>query len=92
MATRVIERDKHTLNGSKLDVSLHLRDTTDEKTKTIKVAGLPPSANEEWIWLYFENKRRSGGGEVENVDFRHDAGEAFVTFKYADGKQVRLIH
>ena len=86
MANRVVVRESHILNGTALNVSLELRDAGDKKDRTIQVAGLPANTNEEWIWLYFENKRRSGGGEVENVDFRRDAGVAFVTFKDADGK------
>ena len=82
----MVEREKHTLNEATLDVSFEMRDTRDENTKTIEVAGFPGSTTKDSILNYFENKRRSGGGEVETVDLRHKAGVAYVTFKDTDGK------
>ena len=89
VANRVVAGDKHTLNGATLDVSLEVRGRREEKSKTIKVAGLPTSTTKDSIWNYFENKRRSGGGEVETVDMKLEAGVAFVTFKDIDGKLTR---
>ena len=82
----MVERDKHTLNEATLDVSFDMRGRRDENSKTIEVAGLPASATKYSILNYFENKRRSGGGEVETVDLRLEAGVAFVTFKDIGGK------
>ena len=86
VANRVVVWDKHTLNGATLNVSLQMRDSDEEKGKTIEVAGLAASTTEDSILNYFENKRRSGGGEVETVKLRSDTGVAFVTFKDGDGK------
>ena len=91
MANSVVARDKHSLNGAVLDVSFEMRDSDAEKGKTIQVAGLAPSTTEDSILNYFENKRRSGGGEVEKVDLRKETGTAFVTFKDANGKQFILM-
>ena len=85
VAKCVVARDKHTLNGATLDVSFEMRDSDEEKGKTIKVAGLAANTTEDSILNYFENKRRSGGGEVETVELRSDTGVAFVTFKDGDG-------
>ena len=82
----MVEREKHTLNEATLDVSFETFGRRDENTKTIEVAGLPGSATKDSILNYFENKRRSGGREVETVDLRHEAGVAFVTFKDIGGK------
>ena len=82
----MVERDKHTLDDAPLDVSFEMRGRRDEDSKTIEVAGLPASTTKDSILNYFENKRRSGGGEVETVDLRLEAGVAFVTFKDIDGK------
>lgn len=84
----MVERDKHTLNEATLDVSLEMRGRMDENSKTIEVAGLPASTTKDSIWNYFENKRRSGGGEVETVDLKLEAGVAFVTFKDIGGKLI----
>ena len=86
VANRVVGRDKHSLNGATLDVSFEMRESDAEKGKTIQVAGLAPSTTEDSIVNYFENKRRSGGGEVERVDLRGGTGLAYVTFKDANGK------
>ena len=56
------------------------------KPKMIKVTKLPPETTEENITLFFENTRRSGGGDVENVDLDLDNGTAIVTFAEEDGK------
>ena len=88
VAKRVVERDKHTLNDATLDVSFEMRGGRDENSKTIKVVGLSASTTKDSIVNYFENKRRSRGGEVETVDFRLGAGVAFVKFKDIGGKLV----
>ena len=82
----MVEREKHTLNDTTLDVSFEMPNRKDENTKTIEVAGLPRTTTKDSILNYFENKRRSGGGEVETVDLRLEAGVAFVTFKDIGGK------
>lgn len=82
----MVERDKHTLNDVTLDVSFEMRGRRYKNSKTIEVAGLPASTTKDSILNYFENKRRSGGGEVETVDLKLEASVAFVTFKDIGGK------
>jgi len=84
----VVERDKHTLNDVTLDVSFEMRGRRYKNSKTIEVAGLPASTTKDAILNYFENERRSGGGEVETVDLKLEAGVAFVTFKDIGGKLI----
>ena len=86
VANRVVARKEHTVDGAKLNVSLQMRDSDEEKGKTIKVTGLASNTTEDSVWSYFGNKRRSGGGEVETVELLSDTGMAFVTFKDVDGK------
>ena len=88
VAKRVMEHEKHVLNEAKLDVSFEMSGRGDENSKTIKVSGLPASTTKDSIMNYFENKRRSGGGEVETVDLNLEAGVAFVTFKDIGGKFI----
>ena len=90
MANRVVQRDKHTLNGATLDVRIEVSENTGDGEKTIKVSGLAAKTTEDSILNYFENKRRSGGGEVESVDLRSDTGVAVVTFKDASGKCLKI--
>ena len=88
VAKRVVERDKHVLNEATLDVSFEMCGRGDENSKTIKVTGLPASTTKDSILNYFENERRSGGGEVETVDLNLEAGVAFVTFMDIGGKLI----
>ena len=87
MANSVVQHEKHTLNGATLDVSLEICEGHSKVGgKTIKVTGLAAKTTKDSIINYFENKRRSGGGAVESVQFRGDTGVAFVTFEDANGK------
>jgi len=57
-----------------------------QRSTKVKVTGVPGSLTCQTLELYFENKRRSQGGEVESVD-THFEDEAFiVTFKNPEGK------
>ena len=91
MANRVVQRGNHTLNGATLDVSLEVSDKSGDVEKTIKITGLAAKTTKDPILNYFENKHRSGGGEVESVDFRSDTGVAFVTFADVNGKYFEIV-
>lgn len=85
VANRVIQREKHVLNGATLDVSTEMPDNC----KTIMVTGLSSITTKDSLWNYFENTRRSGGGCVESVEIQRDNGLAFVTFEDASGKRPK---
>ena len=53
--------------------------------KTIEVHGLNPSSSSDAIELFFENKRRSGGGTVEHMELDTVNSIAFVTFESPEG-------
>lgn len=59
------------------------RDSNDEKDITIVVSGTLPSAED--LWDYFENKRKSGGGEVLKVNVIEEGVEAIITFAEVKG-------
>ena len=52
---------------------------------TIEVRGLDPATTVETIQMFFENERRSGGVDVDNVQFDPDTHVAYVTFQSRDG-------
>ena len=68
---------------SQLKIILFL---TEDTSKTIQITGLTAQSTEDSIRNYFENARRSGGGEVETVTFRPEENVALVTFKDVGGK------
>ena len=82
----MIKHDQHILNGATLHVSLELLDNAENTSKTIQITGLTAQSTEDSIRNYFENERRSGGGEVEAVTFRPEENMALVTFKDVEGE------
>ncbi|XP_068692521.1 protein mono-ADP-ribosyltransferase PARP14-like isoform X2 [Montipora foliosa] len=103
-AFKAAQHSTHKLDGAYLRVSLieevEMEEKDDsfeenadelEENLTIIVNGLSPSVTEDAVYYYFENSRRSGGGEVLNIDFTDiDNGEAIVTFKEVSDMQ-RLL-
>ena len=88
MAKRVVEKDKHSLNGANFEVTKEMAEKHKEAAKTIMVTCLAPKTTEDSLLNYFKNQRRSGGGAVESVNIQHETGTAFVTFEDADGKSL----
>lgn len=52
--------------------------------RSLEVLAPPEEVDEELLYLYFENKRRSGGGPLESVQ-RKD-GRTLLVFEEAQGK------
>uniref|UniRef100_A0A3Q3LXA6 RRM domain-containing protein n=1 Tax=Labrus bergylta TaxID=56723 RepID=A0A3Q3LXA6_9LABR len=50
--------------------------------RTLEVLDLPEEVDEELLFLYFENKRRSGGGPLVSVEKK--AGRALLVFEEAE--------
>ena len=60
-----------------------------EDKLTIIVSGLRSTTTKDTVFDYFENSRRSGGGEVLNVDFNKQA-DAVVTFQEVKGTYFEI--
>ena len=99
-----MEHSPHNLSGACLRVSLieELEDENpddfDENEEelgegvTIIVSGISPSTTEDAVCNYFENARRSGGGEVYNIECNDD-GDAVIKFLEVKGtSEVAGIH
>ena len=56
-----------------------------EICRSVRISGITHNYSDQFIELYFENERRSGGGELEGVKLLGD-GEVIVTFKDSKGK------
>ena len=61
-------------------------DGVSQESRTIEVTGISAKTTKEAILNFFENKKRSGGGEVESVDHDSDQGTAVITFTTAESK------
>lgn len=90
--TSVLLHDKHSLDGALLSVapgnntSALTSSEELQESRTIEVTGLAPTTTKDSIINYFENTRRSGGGEIEDVKFSSDKGHCVVTFVAAESK------
>lgn len=55
-----------------------------EEERTLEVLRLAPHVDQELLALYFENRRRSGGGPLVSVEQRGD--RATLVFEEAEGE------
>lgn len=58
----------------------------NQEERTVEVLNLPPNVDQELLALYFENKRRSGGGPLVSVEKR--GHRATVVFKETEGEYI----
>ncbi|XP_074842523.1 LOW QUALITY PROTEIN: protein mono-ADP-ribosyltransferase PARP10 [Carettochelys insculpta] len=56
-----------------------------EAVRALEVLGVPPDVEDELLVLYFENRRRSGGGPV--LDCRRQGASAILTFENPEDAQ-----
>ncbi|XP_071169373.1 uncharacterized protein [Mytilus edulis] len=52
-----------------------------QNIKMIQVSNIPSGTAEDAIRFFFENKRKSGGGEIEDLDYDDDSHSAIITFE-----------
>ena len=93
-ALNCISSTSHNLNHSDLSHMLTRNDVNCSsvwrvnfiiRMAAIRVLGLPPDYDQEMVTMYFESKRKSGGGRVEEVQFEEDTGAFLVTFGDING-------
>ena len=101
-AFRTVEHSPHKLSGACLQVSLfedlqeEHPDSFDENAEefeegiTIIISDILPSTTEDAVSNYFENARRSGGGDVHKMEYSCDKGEAVITFLEVKGTSSRF--
>lgn len=58
---------------------------TPDVTCSIRVSSLPPNISDELINDFFENTKRSGGGDVECVAYDETKKTAIITFQDPSG-------
>ncbi|XP_065184537.1 protein mono-ADP-ribosyltransferase PARP14-like isoform X2 [Sycon ciliatum] len=81
-ATRVSQRE-HQFKGVEMTVAILVAEepaAVEEPSATILVSALPENVDEDDLEMYFDNKKRSGGGDVSRVEMASDGTEALVTF------------
>lgn len=77
------------MNKLEIQIEEHYPQSDDSergnKVSAILVTHLPTNVTDEQLELFFENSKKSGGGEVERVDYDRDTKSAVVWFKDAEG-------
>ena len=90
-----MKHKEHKLDGASLKVvlgksehSVIKEETSSCDSRIVEVTGLAAVTTEDAICNYFENTRRSGGGEVESVEMKPELNMAIVTFEEAQGSEI----
>ena len=90
----MLQSGQHCLDGASLvvKVSVLAAEQTDqedmEESRIIELNGLAPTTTEDSIRNFFENTRRSGGGDINSVEFNPEEGFAVITFMSAESEFV----
>ena len=90
----MLQRRQHCLDGASLAVKVGVPaaeqpDQEDmEESRTIELNGLAPTTTEDSIRNFFENTRRSGGGDIDSLEFSPEEGFAVITFMSAESEFV----
>ena len=85
--SRILAKEDHQIMESSLSVIV-LESLTDELCDQecgVLVTGITKSHSRDLIECYFENKRKSGGGDVEDFYFNEENNSAVITFQNSDG-------
>ena len=69
-----------TFKGAVMYVSRH-----DSAGATVEVSSIPSSVRQDTLVMLFENTKRSGGGDVQSIDYVAGSGRARITFKDSAG-------
>jgi len=51
----------------------------------VEVSNIPSNVRQETLTMLFENAKRSGGGDIEKIDFVQGSERALITFKDSAG-------
>ena len=102
MVEKILEHGNHKLSEKDLIVSAapaevlndenkesEGRKVNDEKIRTnaILIEGLDSAFEREMLELFFENTKRSGGGEIQNIKMYQKSGRAIIWFAEDEGRK-----
>ena len=59
--------------------------TASEPSAAVEVSNIPSSMREDTLKMLFENTKRSGGGDIERIDFVPGSARAVITFQDSAG-------
>jgi len=66
----------------------HIGKHSDGIFNTVKISGLTKNTPKEMISMYFENKKRSGGGSLRVIEYLKEKGKIVIKFDNPEGLRV----
>ena len=81
-AQRVVDRSPHALARCTLKVSPFVVEPM------VQISGINETVSEDFLQLFFESEKRSGGGEIKEIDVYVALQMAIITFEKEEGKHV----
>ena len=88
-----VMQQKHKLGGKTLVVQKVMEDDTDEDETyeeeppaALKISGFKPSTHEDVLQMYFESKKKSGGGDIDQFEMSKAKDSVVITFKDPSGR------
>ena len=72
--------------------SIPVQEEEQKASNDVIVIGIPPTVTDEEIEMLFENKGKTGGGDVSSVKLDRTSGIAVVTFEDTAGKNAFEHH
>lgn len=72
-------------SNSKLSYDGEQQPDCEEISNVVEVGNIPGSTDTEWLRLFFESVRCSGGGDIKDLIFMKDEGKAVITYTKVEG-------
>ena len=63
-------------------------DESELQSCTIEVGGVNKNTSQEAVKRFFETRRRSGGGKVNDIWFNKETGNYIITFQLREGEPI----
>ena len=75
------------INGVTVEVEKYVAVPDEELPQcTVRVSGLPKSCSHEFLQLYFESQKKSGGDTLTEIEYHEGDEVAYLTFETEEGK------
>ena len=85
-ANRVVKREKLAFQGCDLTVTSFIQ------KPMVKITGVTKKIPNEALEMFFENPRKSGGGDIEKLDVILSKQMAIITYEDQKGNILKQTH
>ena len=74
------------MGTSVIEEQLSSIDEPELQSCTIDVSGVNKNTSQETVKMFFENRKKSGGGKIEDMWYNNSNGNYVITFTPREGK------